>query len=68
MSHYFLCSQDKDSKNYRFLQGVLSVLSLTKKISATKERERAKIPSPHPLFRCALAGSPNFFGATIPFQ
>jgi len=39
MSHYFLCSQNNDSKNYRFYQSVFSDLVAT---------EFPKTPSPKP--------------------
>ncbi len=46
MSHYFLCSQNKDSKNQRFFQGVFFILA-RQNFAKTKSRSpRGFLPRP----------------------
>ena len=47
MSHYFLCSQNKDSINNRFIQCVFSFLS-PPEFRQNKKRSKRRIPSPDP--------------------
>src|SRR3989344_622060 len=60
MSHYFLCSQNKDSINHRFFQIMVSDF-VAAEFPKTPSPKPARIHSPDPLLRAGnlVSGFPN---------